>query len=104
MSLLSISCNQKFNQEKWNEGFDGFYTYREKMIDDVMNNYLKNGMTKKEVIQLLEKPDYEENNKIKYNILVDYGWNIDPVETKNLCIYLSTDSLVKKINLEHWKQ
>ncbi len=83
---------------------DGVYEYREKMIDDVMDNYLKKGMTKKEVIQLLGNPDYQENNKITYNILEEYGWDIDPVEVKNLYIFLNNDSLVEKFNLEHWRQ
>jgi hypothetical protein len=32
----------------------------------------------------------------------DYGWDIDPVETKSLMIELTADSLVQDFNIKHW--
>lgn len=54
-----FSCKQteiKFDKELWSKSTDGFYIYREKMIDDLMANKLEKGMSYKSVIDLLGKP------------------------------------------------
>ncbi len=104
-----ISCGieeKKFNKLKWNDREDGFYLNRESMINDVIENHLQKKMTYQEITDLLGEPaKYEdlEPNTILYEIMVDYGWNIDPMEGKNLYIELSKDSTLVNYKLEHWK-
>lgn len=40
---------------------------------------------------------------MNYLILEDYGWDIDPVETKTLEIELTEDSIINKYKIEHWE-
>lgn len=104
-----LGCGPKeieFSKVKWTKNVDGFYMHREEMISDLMKNHLHKGMKYKEVEDLLGKPEkYSdlENNVIAYGIMVDYGWNIDPVETKTLKIELTKDSLVNDYEILHWK-
>ncbi|CAL65839.1 hypothetical protein [Christiangramia forsetii] len=103
------SCGVKemeFDKSKWNERFDGFYEYRENMIQDLMENHLKKGMKLRKVVELLGEPgnyQNEETNEITYEIMVDYGWNIDPMEVKELYVEFDKDSIVTDFRLEHWK-
>lgn len=107
--LQLLSCRGKemdFDKSKWNERLDGFYQYREYMIQDIMENQLKKGMELKNVVELLGEPENYQNrreNEISYEIMVDYGWNIDPVEGKEFYIVFDKDSIVTNFRLEHWK-
>ena len=96
----------EFDKSKWNERFDGFYEYRENMVQDLMENHLEKGMEFKKVIELLGEPGNYQNkkeNEITYEIMVDYGWNIDPIEGKELYIEFDKDSMVTDFKLKHWK-
>lgn len=107
--FILTSCNNqqiKFDKEKWNERNDMFYANREKMVIDLMENHLKKGMTYKEVMNLLGTSESYQNdppNTIVYEIMVDYGWNIDPQKGKTLYIEFTNDSIVKEIKLDEWK-
>lgn len=104
-----FSCNNEqieFYKSKWNENVDGFYTHRENMTTDLMENHLAIGMSFKDLTKILGNPDNygsSKDYKMNYLIMEDYGWNIDPVETKTLKIELTKDSLVSKYRLEHNK-
>lgn len=107
--FLLSSCGEKemnFDEKKWNERLDGSYKYREYMVSDLMGNHLEKGMKYNQVIELLGLSGKYQNiksNEISYEIMVDYGWNIDPVEGKNLYFEFDKDSIIKNIRLEHWK-
>lgn len=108
--LITITaCGSKeieFDKLKWSKKIDGFYQYREEMIEDLMSNHLHKRMTYKEVTDLLGNPEnYSdlEKNTLAYGIMENYGWNIDPVESKTLMIKLTKDSLVSSFELIHWK-
>ena len=107
---LFAACDDKqieFDQSKWNMSVDGFYQFREVMVKDLMENHLEKGMTYKQLTDLIGKPENFANietNTIGYTIMEDYGWDIDPVETKTLLIELTTDSLIQKFKIEHWKK
>lgn len=106
--VLLTSCSKphiKFEKEKWNERDDMFYANREKMVKDLMNNHLKQGMTSKEVLNLLGNPDnYQDDlpNTLSYEIAVDYGWNIDPQKGKTLYMEFTNNSIIKDIKLKEW--
>jgi hypothetical protein len=106
--FLTSCINQQmdFDKEKWNERDDIFYANREKMVNDLMENHLKKGMSYKEVINLLGSSENYQNdtpNTIGYEIMVDYGCNIDPQRGKTLYFEFANDSVVKDIKLEEWK-
>lgn len=108
--LLLMSCGARdipFEKSKWNERVDMFYRFRESMVNDLMLNHLRQGMPYSELIILLGKPENyagNELNKIVYEIAVDYGRNIDPVEGENLYLELGSDSSVVRFWLDHWEQ
>lgn len=109
-SLFLVSCGveqKKFDKKTWNDMDDIMYANRESMISDLMKNHLRKGMTYTEVVDLIGKPENDENikpNIIAYEIMVNYGWDIDPVKGKTLYIELTNDSIVKDFRLEKWKQ
>lgn len=109
-TLLFASCGveqKKFNKNTWNDMDDIMYNNRESMISDLMENHLRQGMTYDEVVELLGEPEKYANiksNTIGYEIMVDYGWDIDPVKGKILYIELTNDSLVNHCKLEEWKR
>lgn len=83
-----------------------FYANRESMVKDLMESYLHKGMNYQELTKLIGLPeDYDnmEPNTFGYEIMVDYGWNIDPVEGKTLLINFSPDSIIIDYKLEYWK-
>ncbi len=96
-----FSCNQdrqkSFSQDDWTLREDGFYLNRQYVVNDLLNNHLKEGMTYTEIISLLGKPDYqslETDSMIHYEILEKYSLNIDPDEIRYLDIKLGKDSLL----------
>lgn len=109
MTVLLISCGvheKKFDKSSWNELDDIMYTNIESMAKDLMENYLQKKMTHNELIDLIVEPENFTNTKpntIVYEIMVEYRWDIDPVEGKNLFIELSQDSTVVDYRIEHWK-
>lgn len=106
--LTACGNNQiDFEKSKWNERADGFYKFRESMANNLMESHLKKGMTYPELTDLIGEPENFANlktNTIGYTIMEDYGWDIDPVETKTLLIELTADSLVQDFKLKHWKK
>jgi hypothetical protein len=96
-----------FEKSKWNESVDGFYEYRESMAKDLMENHLEKGITYQQLTDLIGEPENFANlkeNTIGYTLMENYGWDIDPVETKTLMIELTADSLVQDFNIKHWKK
>jgi hypothetical protein len=103
-----ISCGvkeEKFNKSTWNKRDDIFYANRESMINDLMKNYLRKGMSYAELVELIGQPENYVNMKpysIGYEIMVDYGSDIDPVKGKKLLFTLSKDSTIIRYKLEKW--
>jgi len=107
--LLSFACNNiKFEKTGWMDQSDvGIYPNREKMLNDLTENNKLKGLTYRE---LIEKIGPDENYKqgydtcIFYSIVTDYGWDIDPVYTKDLVFKLNKDSIVVDYKINEWKK
>ncbi|TDH26900.1 hypothetical protein EXU57_08830 [Segetibacter sp. 3557_3] len=98
---------KKFEKSAWNEKGDlGIYPNRDKMLKDIMNNHRLRGLTYTQLVELLGEPeDYSDvnPNTVYYNVVTEYGRDIDPVYLKNLEIGLSSDSVVIDVNIKEFK-
>ena len=79
------------------------------MVNDLVNNHLRLGMELNEVEYLLGEPDgidsiSKEKREIIYGIIIDYGWDIDPIETQDLILTFNMDSSLCRVELEIWKR
>src|SRR5258708_2572527 len=89
--ITFASCGGKFDKVKWTKEFDGSYPERDKMLDDLLNNQKLNGLRYWQLIDLLGKPEHDKGDSCVYyyQIIVDYGRDIDPVYIKNLELQLN---------------
>ena len=95
----------KFDKEKWKMGNGLSYTMRESILEDLTTNYKLVGMSYKDVIRLLGKPDDIGPLKTSYDIINNeaiYNPKNKPLYRKNLEFYFSKDSVVTRFNVyEH---
>ena len=109
VAAFVCSCNsdRKFDKTSWQQRDDlGMYSERKEMMKDLMNNYQLKGLTYKQLIDLLGEPEsYSdgEPNIVTYNIVTDYGRDIDPVYIKNMEVKISSDSIVTDVNINEIK-
>ena len=110
LSLVLFSCKSdiKFEKSGWSQKDDpDGYLKRESMLNDLLENHKLKGMQYKNLIDLLGLPENysdQEENILTYNIVTDYGYDIDPVYIKNLEIKLAKDSIVegyKVVEIKH---
>ncbi|WP_298393071.1 hypothetical protein [Flavobacterium sp.] len=76
------------------------------MINDLTLNHKLIGLSKIELVELLGEPENYSNvepNSIYYNIVTDYGFDIDPVYIKNLKIEFNQSNQVKSFKIEETK-
>ncbi|MDQ6762932.1 MAG: hypothetical protein M3015_09945 [Bacteroidota bacterium] len=94
----------RFQKIKWMEKDDIEFPYRKKMLNDLITNYKLAGRKKDEIINLLGEPNYSDSNSFAYKIIEDYGFDIDPVYTKNLDFQFAEDSTITSFKIEEWKK
>lgn len=96
-----------FNKTSWQQNGDlGMSPEREKMLKDLMSNHQLKELTYKQLIDLLGEPENymdEEPTTATYNIVTNYGRDIDPVYIKNLEVKFSPDSIVIDVNINEIK-
>lgn len=107
--MLLISCEQSFKQAKfnktgWNEKVDWDYPNREVMLDDLIKNHQVKGLSYKQLENSIGLPDSKEDFQLYYDIITDFGSDIDPVYTKSLLIKLNKDSVVSGFEVKEWKK
>jgi hypothetical protein len=99
------SYNQAFSKRKWAEGdLSCGYPNRKYMLKDLVNNHQIKGLTYKQLVDSIGEPRIDSNShEAYYNIILDYGLDIDPVYSKELIIQFDRDSIVKDFKLKEWK-
>ena len=115
LSISFIGCGRSIPFEKsgWQKEFDGAYPNRDAIIQDLLDNYSLIGLTTRSItdllgeedsIELVGKPKTDGRNYMTYQVLEDFGWDIDPVHTKYLVLEFNADSIVTATELLEWKQ
>jgi hypothetical protein len=106
---LLIACHpaeKKFDKTGWAKSDAGMYYQREEMLNDVMKNHLKKGMSFQETVHLLGKSQDStlgfSDFTILYDIVVDDGSDIDPVAGKDLFMSFSKDSMLIAWEVKEW--
>lgn len=99
------SYNQTFNKAAWADGDQGWgYPNRKYMLNDLLKNHQIKGLTYKQLIDSIGEPHLDSGSyEAYYNIILDYGWDIDPVYSKNLILQLNRDSVVTGFEIKEWK-
>ena len=105
LTVLAVSsCNskQKFDSDEWKQtGLDWWITdFREKMVDDLIQNDTLIGMNQEQVIELLGLPESENKAKLEYLIREKYGSDIDPEYISNLIIEFDEKGQVRNCKIE----
>lgn len=102
--LLCFSCQQKFNKRLWEYRDDmGMFPNRELMLDDVLKHVKIKGRSYKQIVTSLGETTGITDGKLYYNIALDYGWDIDPLYSKDLIIYFNRDSVATGYKVQEWK-
>lgn len=106
--ILIIAYNMvggKFDRNKWNDKNDWDYPYRDAMADDLMKHHKLKGLSFKQLKDLLGAPEnFTDADSIYYQLIMDYGWDIDPVHTKYLVFKLNKDSVVTGFRINEWER
>jgi hypothetical protein len=74
------------------------------MVEDLTKNYRLIGLKNGELIRLLGTPDLEEDLNIYYDLVIDYGSDIDPIYKKTLFFTSNSDSTVKDYQISEWNK
>ena len=107
LTLFSCQKQQKFDKVKWAEVADLMtFPNRKYMIDDLVKNYQLKGKKYNEIVQLLAEPQskLDSTMEIFYDIDVDYGSDIDPINSKTLLITFDKDTIVKSFEVHVCKK
>jgi hypothetical protein len=93
-----------FDKGKWRAKDDMEFPYRNKMLKDLTTNYKLVGLKHSEIIDLLGEPNFSASSSFAYQVIEDYGSDIDPVYTKNLDFEITKDSIINAFKIEEWKK
>jgi hypothetical protein len=103
-----ISCKNfgqiKFDKIKWMTKDDMEFPFRKKMLNDLTTNYKLAGLKYGEIIKLLGEPNFSDSSSFAYQVIEDYGSDIDPVYTKNLDFKFDKDSVITSYKIAEWKK
>ena len=107
--VLLTACTQQktFDKRGWQERADlGLYPKTNNMLKDLTTRHKLKGLSYSQLVDSIGPPEgFSETkpNTAYYNIVTDYGRDIDPVYIKNLIITLNADSVVSSFGIEEIK-
>ena len=100
--------DKKFDKTSWTKQSDiGTYPFRNRIYNDLLTNYKLKGISYKQLVDLIGEPEKNftgELNEIYYEILTDFGSDIDPIKTKTLIFKLGSDSTIVDFKIKEWKK
>jgi len=104
IAICLISCQSKFNKQDWNEKAGWDYPFRDHMLSDLAQHHQLTGLSYQQLKDSLGNPDIVDTSGVYYQIIIDYGTDIDPVHTKDLMLKLNRDSIVTSFQIKEWKK
>ena len=108
ITLIACSNNKKFNKAQWLQIEDvQQYPYRQSMLKDLTTNYKLKGLTCEQLFDLIGEPQSNlvgDSNEMDYQILTDYGSDIDPIHTITLAFTIDKDSIIIGHRIMEWKK
>ncbi len=110
IAASGLSCkldiaHSKFDKTLWNSKEDWDYPYREAMVSDLIAHHHLKGLSCKQLIDSLGTPEsLTDTDGVYYQIIMDFGSDIDPVHTKYLVFKLNKDSVVNDFTVKEWKK
>jgi hypothetical protein len=69
LSFAACKSHSKFNPDDWNEGDGLTFSYRDGMVDDLLQNQKLKGLKYQQVIHLLHRPQQSSKTEMLYEIL-----------------------------------
>jgi hypothetical protein len=96
---------KSLNKTAWTKPDDALPpSSRKYMIEDLIQHHKLIGLSVDSLVNLLGEPDneYSDSSSISYDLIVDYGHDIDPVYVKSLVFDFGPDSIIKKYKIEEW--
>ena len=105
LALASCDTQIKFDKKAWRTKNDIYpCECREQMIEDLTKNHKLIGLKNSELTRLLGTPDLQEDLNIHYDLVIDYGSDIDPIYKRTLFFTLNRDSTVKEYQISEWNK
>ena len=106
LCLTSCNSHTKFDKSKWVVRDDMEYPYRRVMLRDLTDNYKLNGLSYKQLSDLLGEPlnNTGDSSQLYYPVYEYYGSDIDPIHTITLDITLTKDSTVGNFKINEWEK
>ena len=105
---FNTSCSalqeEKFDRNRWLIKEDIEFPYRNRMLSDLIRNHKLVGLDYRQVVDLLGEPNFGDSGRFAYDIVEDYGFDIDPVYTKSLQFLLDKDSSVISYEIVEWEK
>jgi len=106
--ILFVSCNdisQKFDKKKWDEKEDWDYPYRDGIVNDLIKHHQLKGLSYKQLVDSIGYPEnLTDTDGVYYQVVMDFGSDIDPVHTKYLMFKLNKDSVITDFKIKEWKK
>jgi outer membrane protein assembly factor BamE (lipoprotein component of BamABCDE complex) len=105
--LTACKDNVSFDKAGWTiQGDLGLYPNRDKMLEDLTKNQILKGLTYRQLIEKMGEPEKNvigDSNAIYYDIVIDYGHDIDPVYTKTVEFKFDKDSIITDFKINETK-
>lgn len=105
--FISCSSDRKFSIEEWERKDDLAISQRKAMEKDLINNYLNDKLSYKDVITLLGVPDTKDSIKstISYATYIEYEWlGIDETKIRYLDLVFDKDSTLMNSQIREWNK
>ncbi|MEO4004462.1 hypothetical protein [Flavobacterium sp. CAU 1735] len=98
MDKESEKTEMTFDKERWRVTSDEAYAYRDKMVNDLINNKKLKKLKKKAILELLGTPDRTDSGYLFYTIRQKRMF-ILPLQTKSMVIKLKENDSVEWIKM-----
>ena len=105
--LIAYKNEIKFDKVGWIvKGDLNSYPNRDRMLNDLIKNQKLKGLTYRQLIKNIGEPEKNmtgDRYSIYYNIMTDYGLDIDPVYIKTLEFKFDKDSIITDYRINEIK-